>query len=146
MGDTLASELGMLSSSKPRMITTGAVVHPGCNGGVTTWGTLCSLAGGTFIGLLALLDLWIEQKLCYSTSSAFVLVSIATLAGGLGSAFDSILGATLQQTLYSEKERRVIKSIDQPTQDVRCVAGRNVLSNDQVRIDRKDCQARSSNL
>lgn len=88
MGDTLASELGMLAAAQPRMLSTFRVVPPGTNGGVTWWGTLMSLAGGAFVGSVALLDLFLEDKLCLAAEprSAAQLLLFATLAGGLGSA------------------------------------------------------------
>jgi uncharacterized membrane protein len=50
MGDTLASELGILSNSPPRLITTFKKVPSGTNGAMSVWGTFVSIAGGGFIG------------------------------------------------------------------------------------------------
>ena len=51
LADTLASELGILSKSRPILIVSGRRVPPGTNGGVTLAGTGCSALGGLVIGL-----------------------------------------------------------------------------------------------
>ncbi len=40
------------------------------------------------------------------------------------------MGATMQATLYSEKEKKIVKSFSDPT--VRCVSGRSLLTNGQI--------------
>ncbi|MCK9564510.1 MAG: TIGR00297 family protein [Methanothrix sp.] len=85
-GDTLASEIGETSHSKPRMITTLKETEPGVDGGVTPLGEAACLAGAVIIGLLA-------------TGMGMVGVSgiiVAAIGGFLGTNFDSLLGATLQ--------------------------------------------------
>ncbi|MHB8118358.1 MAG: TIGR00297 family protein [Methanothrix sp.] len=85
-GDTLASEIGETSRSKPRMITTLKETEPGVDGGVTPLGEVASLAGAIIIGLLA-------------TGMGMVGVLgivVAAIGGFLGTNFDSLLGATLQ--------------------------------------------------
>jgi len=52
-GDTLASELGMLSKENPIMINTLKPAKKGQNGAVTWMGTIASVVGGVLIGLLA---------------------------------------------------------------------------------------------
>ncbi len=85
-GDTLASEIGETSRSKPRMITTLKETEPGVDGGVTPLGEIASLAGATIIGLLAT-----------GTGMTGPLGIVAGMIGGfLGTNFDSFLGATLQ--------------------------------------------------
>jgi uncharacterized protein (TIGR00297 family) len=85
-GDTLASEIGETSRSKPIMITTFRQTEPGVDGGVTPLGEAASLAGALIIGLLAT---------GMGMASAFGIV-VAAIGGFLGTNFDSLLGATLQ--------------------------------------------------
>jgi uncharacterized protein (TIGR00297 family) len=86
-GDTLASEIGETSRSKPRMITTFKITEPGVDGGVTTLGEAASLAGAMIIGLLAT---------GFGMSGPMGMVA-GILGGFLGTNFDSLLGATLQR-------------------------------------------------
>jgi uncharacterized protein (TIGR00297 family) len=86
-GDTLASEIGETSRSKPRMITTLKETEPGVDGGVTPLGEAASIAGALIIGILAAV-----------TGMTGPLGIVAGAIGGfLGTNFDSFLGATLQR-------------------------------------------------
>jgi len=86
-GDTLASEVGQTSRSKPVMITTLQPVDPGVDGGVTMLGEGAAFLGALAIGILAAL-----------VGLAGWQGIIAALVGGfLGTNFDSLLGATLQR-------------------------------------------------
>jgi uncharacterized protein (TIGR00297 family) len=89
-GDTLASEIGQTSKSKPRMITTMQVTETGVDGGVTRLGEAAAFAGSIIIALLAAAT---------GMSGAYGILA-GTIAGFLGTNFDSLLGATLQQKGY----------------------------------------------
>ncbi|MFQ6135062.1 MAG: DUF92 domain-containing protein [Nitrososphaerales archaeon] len=88
--DTLATEIGLLSRSRPRLITKlRKKVGAGTSGGVTLLGELMAVIGSLLIGIVAVL-------LGFSVVS-FVGVILITLLGGFaGSHFDSLLGATVQ--------------------------------------------------
>ena len=50
--DTWATELGVLSPSAPRLITSGRRVEMGASGGVTPTGTLAALGGSALVALM----------------------------------------------------------------------------------------------
>ncbi len=103
--DTWATELGVLSSRPPRLITTGKQTAPGTSGGITLPGTASSATGALALGTF----FWFIQR---KRKENFALPFIALISGLLGSLFDSFLGATFQAmyfcpTCQKETERRV---------------------------------------
>jgi uncharacterized protein (TIGR00297 family) len=91
--DTWATEVGVLSSQQPRLITTGKTTAPGTSGGVTLIGTGASAAGGLALGsVFCLLKRWRREYR--------LLPLIALMSGLAGSLFDSLLGATAQAMYY----------------------------------------------
>jgi uncharacterized protein (TIGR00297 family) len=99
--DTWATELGVLSSSPPRRITTGREVPVGTSGGVSPLGISASLSGALLIGLLALVFESLAPGGALSPSARWLPLA-ASLGGLAGSLFDSLLGATVQGIYYCE--------------------------------------------
>lgn len=128
-GDTLASELGMLSPQKPFLIITPwKTVPPGTNGGITFLGTLWSAIGGACIGLgMLIVDLISGIEI-----HTFETILFGFICGLLGSLMDSILGATLQVTFY-DKDEKLVRSKKISSSCVQ-ISGYAVLSNVQVNI------------
>lgn len=94
--DTWATELGVLSSSPPRLITSGKIVEQGTSGGVTLLGTSATLLGAFLIALGAAFF----DPLLPSPTGFGILIFAATLGGLAGSLFDSLLGATSQAIYF----------------------------------------------
>lgn len=138
LGDTLASELGILSKSKPILITTFQRVPPGTNGAMSLLGTIVSILGGGIVGITMALDLWIENSACRNNGIAnfLHLIVLGLLAGGLGSLIDSFLGATVQQTRYSTTTKKILTddSVPQSNSNVSVISGLNILTNNQVNL------------
>jgi uncharacterized protein (TIGR00297 family) len=87
LGDTFASELGILSHSPPILITTFKPVPPGTNGAMSLGGTLASLMGGGIVGLAIATSLILENSKCREQWLSILvdLLFWGTIAGGLGS-------------------------------------------------------------
>lgn len=124
--DTWATELGVLSSEIPRLITSGKRVEKGTSGGISRLGTLSALAGALLVGAVA--------AFFPLVGSAGRLLVITGLGGLLGSLFDSLLGATVQAIYYcpacqKETERHPRHTCGTQTTQVR---GWRWLNNDLV--------------
>jgi uncharacterized protein (TIGR00297 family) len=120
--DTWATELGVLSASKPRLITSGKTVAPGTSGGITALGMAASSLGAYSLGMF--FRLW--QGLRASSGGTPLVALISGLAGSL---CDSVLGATVQAMYYcpacqAETERRVHRC-GTPTRPLRGMAWMN---------------------
>ena len=128
LGDTLASELGILSKEEPRLVTTFRKVPRGTNGGMSGFGTMCSVLGGAVIGLVMGVCVAVENQACGSGVIPG-MVGWGAFAGGFGSLVDSLLGATVQETRYSAERKMIAEgSGGQP------INGWNVLTNSQVNL------------
>jgi len=127
-GDTWASEVGSAIGGTPRLITTFRQVPRGTNGGVTIIGLVCSLAGGLLVGIsyyIALLLFSISK----SCTPQWMVIVIGGFSGLAGSLIDSILGATVQYSGYSEEIKKVVNS---PGIGVKRISGFNLVSNHTV--------------
>ena len=90
--DTWATEIGSLARQVPTNILSWRPVAPGTSGGVTTPGTLASIAGALFLGVIALVGGWPR-----TTAAALV-------AGGIvGGLADSVLGAAVQVRRWCDR-------------------------------------------
>ncbi len=87
LSDTLSSEFGQVAGQLPRLITTGATVPVGTDGGITRAGTLTGLLGAALLSLLG-------RGIGLTPVRATLPVMLAGLSGNL---LDSYLGATLQR-------------------------------------------------
>lgn len=125
--DTWASELGVLSSSRPRMITTLRAVPAGTNGAVSALGLAASALGGAFVGGLY----WATSLFSGTAQAEVVLLGAAT--GLLGSLLDSVLGATLQATWFDTERHTICEERRHAAAAAAShVSGADVLTNEQV--------------
>lgn len=124
--DTWATELGTLSQRPPRLITNGRLVEAGTSGGISTLGTSVSFAGGLLLGLVAGV-IGGREPLRFTFMGA--------VGGLVGSLFDSLLGATIQQVYYCDvcrkETERKLHRCGHPTRPLR---GWSWLNNDLVNL------------
>ena len=98
--DTLGTEIGLLSKSEPRLITTGKKVEPGTSGGVTILGELGGVLGASIVSGMGWLFYAIQRLMGVPVVPlplfGFEILLIGIISGLAGCAVDSLIGATVQ--------------------------------------------------
>lgn len=125
--DTVATELGLLHTSWPRLITSpGKVVAPGTSGGVTSLGFLGAVLASLVIGTMALL---------LKILPGGPLVVFVCLCGGLaGAVVDSILGAVVQRKGYCSVCLRQTESLRHCGEPTKTTGGLFFVENNIVNL------------
>lgn len=132
LADTLASELGILAKDSPVLVTQPwKQVPPGTNGGVTALGFFWSALGGLLIGLFTIVFDLISG---ISPLQVAPMLAFSTCCGLLGSLLDSLIGATLQRSLYDPDTKLAYQSTDEVKSATKVVSGINILTNEQVNL------------
>lgn len=128
--DTWATELGVLSKRKPRLITNGAPVPRGTSGAITRAGIFASLGAALLIGLVALLGLSLKGMPWHNN----LWLAASAITGGLaGSLFDSYLGATRQAMYYCTScKEETEQKIHHCGEKTKLLRGSTWLNNDGV--------------
>lgn len=85
--DTISSEMGQVFGGRTFLITTGKIVPPGTDGGVSLAGTACGVVSAGMIAALA----------CSLGAVSPRLGMVVFVSGSAGLLFDSVLGATLER-------------------------------------------------
>ncbi len=94
--DTLSSEIGYLSSKKPRMITTFRKVEKGIDGGITFLGTAAAALGALITAMFFWFVNTIGVNLVYTTK----IIIVVAVCGLVGSLIDSIIGGLFETKGY----------------------------------------------
>lgn len=100
--DTWATELGVLSSANPRLITTWQQVERGTSGGVTVAGYLATLSAALTVGLSA--------YLASPEPSLWHYLALGAASGLGGASIDSILGSTFQGIYFCPRCQKETES------------------------------------
>ena len=121
--DTWATELGILATTPPRLITTFAAVPRGTSGAISTVGTLATIAGALATAGVFVLASWGDAP--------WMLVLIGMVAGVTGSLSDSVMGATVQR-LFRGAHGLTERAYDADGHPHEMVRGWRWLNNDAV--------------
>ncbi|KAH8162868.1 hypothetical protein CIB48_g5391 [Xylaria polymorpha] len=118
--DTFSSELGILSRTEPRLITSLTLrkVPRGTNGGVTVWGLVAGFLGSMIIVTTSLMFL----PMCgdhtsgkvgggrpWSMTEKVIFAWGMTVWGTLGSLLDSFLGGWLQRSVRDVRTGKIVE-------------------------------------
>jgi uncharacterized membrane protein len=125
--DTFSSELGILATSLPRLITAPWQVVPrGTNGGVTVVGILAGLLGSTLLAVTAGLlvpfcnptgagirrrvkGVGLVDDYTWNTEAKVWFVVAMAVVGLCGSLLDSLLGALVQASVVDVRTGKVVE-------------------------------------
>lgn len=141
--DTWGTELGVLSKSKPILITSFKPVEPGTSGAISKLGIAATIFGSLIVGIVGFLfsgiriiitDNFSFQQYIFPFSVSWIIL-VGIIGGTVGAFVDSLLGATVQAMFYCdvcEKEtEKVIHTCGNATRHIR---GIRVLDNDGVNL------------
>jgi uncharacterized protein (TIGR00297 family) len=123
--DTFASEVGILSKSRPVLLWTFQPVPPGLSGGVT-WFGYAAAAVGAVVPIGALFAIGSPYPFSYGA----VVGAIA--CGWIGSTVDSLVGATLQSKRQCASCGRILEKAEHCGEATRHYRGHPRINNDLV--------------
>jgi uncharacterized protein (TIGR00297 family) len=144
--DTWASELGISSNNLPVLILHGFKTVPkGINGAISSYGTICSIQGGLFISFIVIIcnvcRYGIFQIFKIDIKILFIMIKIFFIGGVIGfigSLIDSLLGQTVQLSIYNETKKCVIEKENEleakKNGDELKYYGRDILNNSGVNL------------
>ncbi|MFW9856860.1 MAG: DUF92 domain-containing protein [Candidatus Thorarchaeota archaeon] len=135
--DTWATEIGLLSNRKPRLVTNlKKQVDQGTSGGITIDGLVASL-----IGAMVIAGVYFSAYLTIPPGSHNIFMiglamGVITLAGLIGSVVDSIEGAVIQGIYYCEQCAKETESNPHPRcgNSTTLIRGNIIINNDIVNV------------
>ncbi|KAH7026260.1 integral membrane protein DUF92 [Microdochium trichocladiopsis] len=109
--DTFSSELGILSRTQPRLITSWSLrkVPRGTNGGVTLWGLAAGLLGSVIVVTASMLFLPICDSSSFTVGEKAALFGGLAVWGALGSVLDSFLGGWFQRSVRDARTGKIVE-------------------------------------
>jgi uncharacterized protein (TIGR00297 family) len=127
--DTWASELGILSRTKPISILNFKIVEKGVSGAISMLGTISALIGAGFIAVIFFVGYVL--KFGFNTQ-AIVFSMIVAILGFAGCIIDSFLGATIQAKYRCEICGKITEKKVHHERSTKLVAGLKYINNDTV--------------
>lgn len=127
--DTWASEVGILSNSKPISILTFKKVEKGVSGAISILGTISAFLGAGLIAVIFLIGYIVKFGF---TLQAIVFSMIVVILGFMGCIIDSLVGAALQAKYRCEICGKVTEKKIHHERSTKLIAGYKFINNDVV--------------
>lgn len=124
-GDTLATEIGLLSKNDPKLITNLKKVEAGRSGGITTLGLIAS-----FFGILSI----IISSLFVGFIVDYYIILIIIIGSFLGILIDSIIGATVQSQYYCKQCNKYTELAVHHNKNNELISGLSYIDNNIVNL------------
>ena len=128
--DTWASEIGLLSKSRPYNLVNFKKVAPGLSGGVSLLESLAAVGGSLLISATYALGTWLFTP--QSFTGAFLLIPLLLGVGGM--LIDSLLGATLQSKYQCQVCGKITEQENHHQKPCRLISGYRFIDNDVVNL------------
>ncbi|MCS7129745.1 MAG: DUF92 domain-containing protein [Candidatus Caldarchaeum sp.] len=128
--DTMSTEVGLLSKSQPRMITTLKPASPGTPGAVS----LLGLAAGFFTGFILAAAVLLYGVFFELSLPTHVILVVSVLAGFSGSLFDSVFGGLFQSRYRCEVCGRAVEVKKHCGGQTVYVSGSRLVNNEVVNL------------
>lgn len=129
--DTWASEIGVLSKSKPISILNFKPLEKGMSGGISILGTTFAFLGASFISCIYFIASLITYK---DIKQSFIYSILCILIGFIGSIVDSILGASIQAQYYCEDLKIFTEKKEYKGKPNKLIKGITFINNDVVNL------------
>ena len=129
--DTWASEVGVLSKSRPVSILNFKPLEKGMSGGISILGTGFAFLGSSFIGCIYFIASIITYK---DIKQSFIYAILCVLIGFIGSVIDSILGASVQAQYYCEDLKTITEKKEYKGKPNKLIKGISFVNNDVVNL------------
>lgn len=120
--DTWSTELGVLSKSKPRLITTFKSVEPGISGAISLVGTLGGLLGSSLILFTGLFFVQFNLN----------IILWLMVFSVIGNFLDSLMGATIQGQYQCQVCNKFTEKKNHCNQPTKIISGFRIVGNDSV--------------
>ncbi len=128
--DTWASEIGILSKGKTRSVTNFKEVSKGVSGAISGLGTIASIAGALFIGLVFAILYSITTEVLLQT--VFFYTAIISTSGVLGCFVDSYLGSLVQAKYRGIESDTITENKSSLDEEVVLCSGISFVNNNTV--------------
>ena len=127
--DTVATELGLLNRSPPRLVTDlRKAVSPGTSGGVSPMGLVGTMLASSLIGVVAA-GLGVANGL-----PAFEVAAVSIFGGVVGSLADSVAGATFQRKSFCTVCGKPSENLEHCGEPTRFSSGAKFVDNHVVNV------------